>query len=390
MPRKSAKAEIPEEEIIAAEETVSTEEPIIPEESAVTDDSITTEETVSTEEPIIPEESIPAEEPEAFAYGEEPEDLVTSEAVLPNDPAPEDAPPPSDRQAFSALKFNELDRGLTPEQRQEWQSIYASYRSRSVMTGIIAGVDVHQLERFDTETQTTVTEKMHTAIVIPYRVRIVIPANEMWMKGSERPNFVLRNMVGAKIDFVITKVDREGGFAVASRRMASRSRRYFFSTRPNIHAIGARIPCKLLAVGPRRCLVECFGYDMDLTQREMRYDSIPDLRTEYHPGDVLKAMVTSYDAEESALMVSVKETTANPFDGAEFRHPVGARRLAVVSGKYGGGVFCNLPDGTVCMCSYAFQYEDADFPMGTTAIIIIQRHETTKKQMYGKILSKWQ
>ena len=45
-----------------------------------------------------------------------------------------------------------------------------------------------------------------------------------------------------------------------------------------------------------------------------------------------------------------------PIFGAERRHPVGSRRLAVIAGKYGGGVFCNLPDGVVCMCNYAYQY----------------------------------
>lgn len=47
---------------------------------------------------------------------------------------------------------------------------------------------------------------------------------------------------------------------------------------------GARVKCHVLAVGPRRCLVECGGYDIDLTQREMRYTAIPDLRGAVPPG----------------------------------------------------------------------------------------------------------
>ena len=62
---------------------------------------------------------------------------------------------------------------------------------------------------------------------------------------------------------------------------------------------------------------------------------------------------------------------------------------ATISGKYGGGVFCNLPDGTVCMCNYAYQYQDADFKVGDTVILAIQRFDMDKKQMYGKILTKW-
>ena len=58
-------------------------------------------------------------------------------------------------------------------------------------------------------------------------------------------------------------------------------------------------------------------------------------------------------------------------------------------GKYGGGVFCNLPDGVVCMCNYSYQHEDADFMVGEHVMLIVQRYENEKLQMYGKIMNKW-
>ena len=51
-------------------------------------------------------------------------------------------------------------------------------------------------------------------------------------------------------------------------------------------------------------------------------------------------------------IATVQPIFCHDFEGAELRHPVGSRRQASIAGKYGGGVFCNLPDGTVCMCSY--------------------------------------
>ncbi|MDE7218915.1 MAG: hypothetical protein K2O45_04755 [Oscillospiraceae bacterium] len=295
----------------------------------------------------------------------------------------------SDRQAFFDLNFNELDRDLTAEERQEWNSIYASYRGRSALTGKIIGVDPLSISVRDRQTGHVERQTMYCAVVVPYWVRIVIPASEMWESGQERPDFVLQNMVGATIDFIVIKVDRESGFAVASRRMAARSQRYYFSRRPSLHRDGARATCRVLSVGPRRCLVECFGHDVNLTQRDLRYTAIPDLRDAYHPGEELDCIVKSYDAGSTALRISVKETESNPFEGAELRHPVGSRRQASIAGKYGGGVFCNLPDGTVCMCSYSYQHEDADFTVGDTVILVVQRYDAEKRQMYGKILSKW-
>lgn len=298
-------------------------------------------------------------------------------------------PSKSDRQKFFELKFHALDRNLTPEERQEWNTIYASYRGRSAITGTIIGVDSLSIYVWNPQTERREKKTMYCAIVVPYRVRIVIPASEMWEEGEERPDYVLQNMVGASVDIIIIKVEREGGFAIGSRRLANRSQRYFFAHREDLHQSGARIKCRMLAVGPRRCLVDCYGYDLDLTQRDMRYASIPDLRNEYHPGMEIDCIVKVFDPVKDKLVISVKETEANPFFGAEQRHPVGSRRLAVISGKYGGGVFCNLPDGVVCMCNYSYQHEDADFMVGENVMLIVQRYENEKRQMYGKIVSKW-
>ena len=297
------------------------------------------------------------------------------------------APPMTDRQSFFALDFHELDRGLSQEERQAWNSIYASFRGHSALSGTVIGADPHSMNVRNKETGQVERRTMYCVVVLVYRVPVYIPATEMWT-GEARPDYVLQNMMGASIDFIITKVDREGGYAIASRRQAARAQRYFFAHRPDLCAEGARVKCRLLAVGPRRCLAECYGHDIDLTQREMSYTAIADLREQYRPGDELDCIVKGYRARQRELLISVKETEANPFEGAEQRHPVGSRRYAVIAGKYGGGVFCNLPDGTVCMCNYSYQHEDSDFQSGDHVTLVVQRFERDKRQMYGKIMSK--
>ncbi len=134
----------------------------------------------------------PADIPEPQALELPPE--VPPEAEIPAEPSP--APEKSDRQAFFDLNFNELDRGLTAEERREWNSIYASYRGRSALTGKIIGVDPLSISVRNKQTGNVERQTMYCAVVVPYRVRIVIPASEMWESGQERPDFVLQNMVG--------------------------------------------------------------------------------------------------------------------------------------------------------------------------------------------------
>ena len=220
---------------------------------------------VDTLEEAAPPDHVPSAEESDWGFQEE-QKSAEPEAETPAPPKPSK----SDRQKFYELKFHDLDRNLTPEERQEWNTIYASYRGRSAITGTIIGVDPLSIYVWNPQTEQREKKTMYCAIVVPYRVRIVIPALEMWEEGEERPDYVLQNMIGATVDLIIIKVEREGNFAIGSRRLANRSQRYFFAHREDLHRIGARVKCRMLAVGPRRCLVACSGHDLDMTQREMR------------------------------------------------------------------------------------------------------------------------
>ena len=290
------------------------------------------------------------------------------------------------RNSFYGLNLSKLDRDLTPEQAQEWNSIYASYRSHSILSGMAIGVDQNRFEISGTDGESQVTT-IRSLIIIDYRVKILIPETELWAQGEERPQYVMPNMVGSFMDYIILEVDREGECAIASRRMALTSKRYLFAR--SEHNEGERLTCKLVAVGPKVCTVECNGFDIQLTQRDLTYSAIPDLREKYRPGMELDCVLKQYDKAAGKLEISVKEALLNPFDGADKRHPIGSRRHAVISGKYRGGVFCTLPDGTVCHCLYSSRHSDADFRDGDSVIITIREYNYGKQQIFGRILTKW-
>ena len=352
------------------------------------------------EEPEMPV-AVPEEEPTQQNEGDAPPESEPNigETAPPAESVPQPEKPDgeehrelngrgAERRAFFGLNFRELDRGLLPEEQQEWNAIYASYRGRSVMSGQIAGIDPRVFRVRDRRTGEIRNHTIWCAVVIPFRIPILIPETEMWARGEERPRFVMRNMGDAMIDFVITDVDREKDYVVGSRRLALASRRYYFSNQPSLNRIGSRVPCSVLTVSLRRLLVTCYGYDVGLTQREIDYTAIPDLTKKFHRGDTLDCIVKEYDSRANHLVLSAKELKSNPYDGADFRHPLGCSRQAMISSKYAGGVFCNLVDGVTVMCNYSFQFEDGDFDMGDRVTVVIQRYDDQKKQVYGKIVAK--
>lgn len=290
---------------------------------------------------------------------------------------------------FYQTDFKTLDKDLTEPELQEWNAIYASYRSQSILTGTVIGVDRNELQVLDGETGRTELRVIHSLVIVGYRVKILIPENEVWVGGEERGVFLMPGMIGAKVDYVIINVDREGECALASRAVAMVKRRRAFAGGRTVPRPGDLLKCSVLVVGPRRCLVTCGGYDIPMRARDMSYTSIVDMKEVYRPGQELDARLVEYRPGEHRLSLSVREARPNPFDGAERRHPIGSRRQAVISGKYAGGVFCALPDGTVCMCLYSNTHFDTEFLSGDNVIVHIVEYNYRLKHIYGRIVTKW-
>lgn len=289
--------------------------------------------------------------------------------------------------SFEELNMLELDKDLTDEQRKEWNAIYASYRSESVLTGRIMGIDIKRIPVKSKFLGKKEFKEIICLVIVGYRVKVLIPDNEVWYDGNSRPPHVMRSMTGAVIDYVITDIDREGECCLASRRAALEIRRREFKRIPNKK--GKKMPINVLAVGKSHMLVSMYGYDVTLSQKDLSYAMLPDLRKTYRIGEELKALIKAYDKKEDKVVLSVKDTEPHPFDGADLRHPVHSRRASVITGKYKGGVFCRLEGNLDCLCTYSPNQYDENFDIGDRVIVAITKHNYSKKQVYGKIVAKW-
>lgn len=282
---------------------------------------------------------------------------------------------------FNELDLKQLDKDLSEEQRAEWNILYASYRSKSLLHGTVTGVDRISVPGGS-------GEGANCLIVIPYRVKVLIPEAEAWYdEESKRPEHVLRAMMNAHIDFVITHVDREGEWCLASRRQALMiQRRSFLRLTPEV---GRKVQANILVVGRTHLLAECCGYDITLSQRDLSYAMISNLKDRYKPGETRTAVIKGYDKEKDRLAISIKEAEPHPFDGADQRHPIGCRCASVITGKYAGGVFCKLEPNLDCLCTYSAQQYDNNFDIGDEVIVVVTKYNYPKKQIYGKIVAKY-
>lgn len=281
------------------------------------------------------------------------------------------------KMSFNDLDLRELDKGLSPKEKEEWNDIYSSYRGSSILTKRVSGVDSIKYEG----------NSVSCLVSIDYRVKVLIPAGEVWYdKSAQRPDYVLKFMSGAEIDYVIIGIDRIGECAIASRRLALESRRRAFKKQR--HNVGDIVPCRMIASGRSRCIVEVSGYDFTLSQRDMSYCMITDLRSEFFTGERYKAKIMEYEPAVDHLAISMKEVEPHPYDGVEIRHPINSRRVSKVTAKFGGNVFCRLDGNLDCLCTYSSQWSDSDFSIGDRVVIAVSKVNPVKKQVFGKVIAK--
>jgi hypothetical protein len=291
--------------------------------------------------------------------------------------------------SFFDVDYNETDRELSPGQLKEWTAIYASFRSKTPLTGTVSGVDAYQLSVTNPSTKAVERKQILCLVIMDFRVKVIIPETEIWYDSEETyPEYVIKRMVGAKVNYVVTNVDRPGECAIASRRMAlGYVRNHFFKDSRRTEP-GQIQDCNVLVVGPKRIIAECNGFDLHLRSRDLSYTAIADLRTEYKPGQELKAKLLKFDSKAGTIEASVKEVNPNPFYGADRRHPVNSTRQAVISGTYAGGVFCRMPDDTTVLCLYSPRYFSEEFYIGDSVLMVITQYDYDRKLIYGRILSK--
>ena len=99
------------------------------------------------------------------------------------------------RRAFNATAFAELDRNLSDNEREEWNAIYASFSSRSLLRNTVIG-----LESIPFPTDDKPEQVLTCMVVMRHLVKVLIPLPLFWIEPTGiNPNSV----IGADVDYII-------------------------------------------------------------------------------------------------------------------------------------------------------------------------------------------
>ena len=163
------------------------------------------------------------------------------------------------------------------------QQLYSSKENLKILSGTIAALEIEQEGK----------KKVDCAIVYYNHIKIIIPIHEM---NIEQERKYLRNMLGAKIDFIIIEIDELRECAVASRKKAMEIKQQINF---NKHYQGDTVKATVISVGIKHIKVNCLGVDINLRIDDLAYGYIQDVNEFYSVGDVIRVKIIEIDKEET-------------------------------------------------------------------------------------------
>lgn len=241
--------------------------------------------------------------------------------------------------------------------RSDLLDLVESFKGKKILTGNIQGV-----ERLASNPEICYAVTYHGdfKIIIPVLDAIEEPEDYRDQPKGDVLHYLLNKRLGAEVDYIVKRIDQEGGVVAANRleAMALKRREYYFRTdRDGNYQIyeGIRAEARVVSVIRAGIFVDLFGAECYIPLRELSYQRWVDAASHYQPGQRVLVKVLEVDRSDRnkpRVTASVKQASENPYEKALKKYAVGNRYVGTVSLVDLSGVFVSLDGGIDCLCTH--------------------------------------
>lgn len=192
-----------------------------------------------------------------------------------------------------------------------------SKEENRILTGKISGIEdeYYKLKK----------ENISCAIVWYGGIKVLIPSEHLGISKINKA--MIRGMLGAEIDFIVTEIDTIANLAIASRKNAMVFRSEI--ELPKL-TINDTVKVRIIAVGVKHIVVELYGKEVVIKAKDLQHTYILNCKDYYSPGEYLKVRIKELDIENNKFLLSAKDFIENPFKNI--------RKFIVENGEYTGKV----------------------------------------------------
>jgi small subunit ribosomal protein S1 len=188
----------------------------------------------------------------------------------------------------------------------------------------------------------TVIAKVKGGLSVDIGVKAFLPGSQI----DTKPIKNLDKFLGKKFKFKIIKFNKKRGNIVLSRRAVVSQERELqrAETLANIQE-GLIVTGTVKNITEYGAFIDLGGMDGLLHITDMSWGRIKHPSELFSVGDEIKVKVLKYDREKERVSLGLKQVTANPWDDAEFKFPVGITVKGKVVSLKDYGAFVELEDG---------------------------------------------
>jgi small subunit ribosomal protein S1 len=188
----------------------------------------------------------------------------------------------------------------------------------------------------------TVIGKVKGGLSVDIGVKAFLPGSQI----DTKPVKNLDKFLGKRLKFKIIKFNKKRGNIVLSRRAVVSQERELqrAETLANIQE-GMIVTGVVKNITEYGAFIDLGGMDGLLHITDMSWGRIKHPSELFAVGDEIKVKVLKYDREKERVSLGLKQVTANPWDEAEYKFPVGMTVKGKVVSLKDYGAFVELEDG---------------------------------------------
>lgn len=249
------------------------------------------------------------------------------------------------------------------------QQLYSSKENLKILSGTIKALEIEQEGK----------KKVDCVIVYFNNIKVIIPIHEMNIIEERK---YLRNMLGAKIDFIVLEIDELRECAVASRKKAMDIKRQIEF---NKYYDGDIVSATVISVGIKHIKVSCLGLDINLRIDDLAYGYIQDVNEFFSVGDIIKAKILEIDKENYKLKISVKELLEDPYKNIRIYFTEGGEYIGNITGYSPNGLYIKLMQGVDAVATIPI-WMNRSPNIGDSVVVRIHEIDEKKRKIYCSLI----
>ncbi len=189
-----------------------------------------------------------------------------------------------------------------------------------------------------------VVERIKGGLTVDIGVPAFLPSSQATLNPVSESE--LEKMVGQGIEVTIIKFNRKKNNVVVSHReMLERERVESKKKLMETLAKGDVITGKVKNIMAYGAFVDIGGIDGLLHITDMSWGKLKDPKDKLTPGQEIRVKVIEFDPETEKISLGLKQLTPDPWEGLEYRYPIGKKISGKVTSITNYGAFVELEEG---------------------------------------------